>query len=230
MVLFRGLFAGAALAALALTGAAAQAGTIFTEDFSGAIPGGGSGPGGAYGGAIPGTQISVTTDNVDLLGVLNGTNFNCVDNPAGNCLDLVGNQGGGGIESVPTFNLVAGDTYTVAFGANLQGDFGGNTPTTTFDVGLGTLSQSETLAAAVNTAYTLTFKPVVDETGAELTFTTVTGADGVHGAVIDNISLAQSAPVSDLPEPASWALMLFGIAVVGGAARVSRRTQVATAG
>jgi hypothetical protein len=92
----------------------ASAGVIFSEDFSGATPG-------TYGvGMLPGTQFNVSTDNVDVVGVLNGSNFTCTGNPAGNCVDLVGSNNGGGIQSIPTFALKAGDTYVVSFGGTLQ--------------------------------------------------------------------------------------------------------------
>ena len=51
----------------------ALASTLFAEDFSGSSPG-------TYGvGAIPGTNVSVTAANVDIVGVLNGSFFSCTD-------------------------------------------------------------------------------------------------------------------------------------------------------
>ncbi len=212
-----------ALAALACAATAANAGTLLTEDFSGATSG-------TYGvGTIAGTQFAVTTANVDVGGALNGGGFfACSGNPAGNCVDLVGNAGGGGIASVPTFTLTAGDTYTVTFGGTLQSG-ATNPASTTFSVGLGSLSQLET----VNTPYapstfTLTFKPTVTETNAALSFTTIVPADSVHGEVIDHISLSEAAPSAGaVPEPAAWAMMLGGFGLIGTVAR--RRRQVAVA-
>ena len=208
--------------------ATANAGVLFSENFSGAVPGGGSSAGGAYSaGPIPGTGFAdLAPFNVDILGVLNGTNFSCVDNPAGNCLDLVGNQGGGAITSIPTFNLVAGDTYTVTFGADLQG-FSNQSASTTFSVGLGALSQVETLVSDLNTRYSLTFTPVSNQTGANLSFTTISAPDGVHGAVIDNITLASAS--AGVPEPASWAMMMLGFGVVGYALRKRQGVHAAVA-
>ena len=211
-----------ALAALACTATAANAGTLLTEDFSGANPG-------TYGvGTIPGTRFAVTTDNVDIVGVLNGSNFSCTGNPAGNCLDLVGNNNGGGIASVPTFTLTAGDTYTITFGGTLQS--GATNPAlTTFSVGLGLMSQSETVDTPyVPATFTLTFKPTVTQTGAALSFTTLVPADSVHGEVIDHISLSEAAPSAGaVPEPAAWAMMLGGFGLVGTVARRRRFTTVA---
>lgn len=208
--------------ALACAATSATAGTLFTEDFSGASSG-------TYGvGPIAGTQFAVTTANVDVGGVLNGGNFfACSGNPAGNCLDLVGNNGGGGIASVPTFTLTAGNTYTVKFGGTLQSG-ATNPATTTFSVGLGSLSQVET----VNTPYapatfTLTFKPVVTQTNAALSFTTLVPADSVHGEVLDHISLSEAMPAGAVPEPAAWAMMLGGFGLVGAVARRRREVSVA---
>ena len=211
-----------ALAAFACAATAANAGTLLTEDFSGAMSG-------TYGvGAIPGTQFAVTTSNVDVGGVLNGGNFfGCTGNPAGNCLDLVGNSGGGGIASVPTFTLTAGDTYTVTFGGTLQSG-STNPASTTFSVGLGSLTQVETVTTPYAPAtFTLTFKPTVTQTSAALSFTTLVPADSVHGEVIDHISLSEAAPAGAVPEPAAWAMMLGGFGLIGTVARRRRLTTVA---
>ena len=199
------------------------AGVLFTEDFSGATPG-------TYGtGPLPGTNVTVTTFNVDVVGVLNGSFFTCTDNPGGNCLDLVGNDGGGGIASVPTFTLTAGDTYTVKFGAVLQGYAPGQ-GSTTFDVGLGSLVQSE-MVNGTTQQFSLTFSPLVTETNAALSFTTVIPGDGSHGAVLDNISLSEIAGSSAVPEPSSWAVMLLGFGGIGSVIRGRRRaTDVFQAG
>ena len=110
----------------------ANAGVIFEEDFSGATPGANN--------SLAGTQFTVTSGAVDIIGVLNGSFFTCVNNSGGNCLDLVGSPGLGSISSIPTFNLTAGDTYTIAFGYILQGFASGSTATSDFTVGLARIS------------------------------------------------------------------------------------------
>ena len=202
------LLACSSLASLLLTGST-SASTLFSEDFSGATPG-------TYGvGPIAGTGVSVTTDNVDIVGVLNGSFYSCVDNPGGNCLDLVGNGGRGGIASNTAFNLTAGETYTVKFGAILQGYAAGQ-GNTTFTVALGSQSVTESVNGTAQ-QFSLAFVPLVSETGADLAFTTVVPGDGSHGAVLDNITLT-----SGVPEPESWALMLTGFGVAGGLIRRGR--------
>ena len=191
----------------------AEGSTLLSENFTGATPGGGSGPGGAYSGNIPGTQFTVTSDNVDIVGVVNGSNFSCVQNPTGNCLDLVGNEGGGQIQSVPTFSLVAGNVYTVTFEAELQGFTAGTTPTTEFSVSLGSMSQSES-ADPNGASYSLTFTPTTNQSGAELTFTTISAPDGVHGAVLSDIVLTDtpSSGGTAAPEPGMGGALLVSLA------------------
>ena len=202
-------------AVILLTGMAVpvSASTLLSEDFSGATPG-------TYSGAIAGTQFAVSVANVDLLGVLNGSFFTCGNNPAGNCLDLVGNTGLGGISSVPTFNLKAGDTYTINFGAVLQGYDPGK-GSTTFSVGLGTLVQNETVNGTAK-QFSLSFIPTANQSSAALSFTTLIPGDAVHGAVLDRITLTDIAPTGGVPEPATWAMMLIGFGGVGVATRARR--------
>lgn len=214
-------FVGAAIAASCLVWAgAASAAPLLSEDFSGAVPGPtGSGP-------IGGTQFTVTQDNVDVVGVLNGSFFTCVDNPAGNCLDLVGESGGGAIQSIPSFNLLAGQTYELTFGEVLQGYAAGSPATTQVRIALGSLSQDETFDGGVITHPTLSFTPLVNETSAALSFTTLTAPDSVHGAVLDDIVLS----TVGVPEPSAWALLLLGVGAVGGALRGRRSRKLIACG
>ena len=212
----RGIQVPAAAAVMALAAAgSASAGVIFSEDFSGATPGN-------QGGVIGGSQFTVTGSNVDVVGVLNGSFFTCVDNPAGNCLDLVGASGGGQIAANPVFNLVAGRTYGLTFGEVVQGYSPGDAAFTTFSVSLGDMTQTFTAPGGVVTPYALIFTPLADQLGAKLVFTTLVPADSVHGAVIDNIVLSETGGAVGVPEPAAWALMLAGFGVSGVALRRRR--------
>jgi len=214
-------FTSASAAGLALLlGAAgtAQAGVIFSEDFSASISGNYSAPS-----AIPNSQFVVTAGNIDLIGTPSGSPFSCVDNPGGNCVDLVGAFANGGITSVPMFSLVKGDTYTVSFGSNLQGFGPTDTAQTTFQVSLGDLSETETLTAADGDhPFSVSFTPTANESGATLGFLSLTAPDSVHGAVVDNIVLTQTAGTA-VPEPATWAIMLTGFGAMGAAMRSRRK-------
>jgi hypothetical protein len=192
-------FTGALLLACAST-AGAQAATLLSENFAAAS-------GGLYSGAIGGTLFSVTLGSIDIVGLPSGSPFSCVHNPGGNCLDLVGNTGTGAIASVPTFNLLAGMTYTVSFGALLQGFAPGDPTTTSYRVSLGSFASN----LAVNSAganVSLNFTALANETAVRLRFETLAAPNSVHGAVLDNIVL------SAVPEPGTWALMLAGMGSV----------------
>ncbi|HEY5300285.1 MAG TPA: PEPxxWA-CTERM sorting domain-containing protein [Acetobacteraceae bacterium] len=211
---------GVAVVALVAAGgaSAADASVIFSENFASSV-------GGNYGApsVIPNSQFYVSAGNIDLIGTPSGSPFSCVDNPGGNCVDLVGAFANGGITSTPTFLLVAGDTYTVSFGSNLQGFSATDTAMTTFQVSLGDLSQTETLTAADgDKAFSITFSPTANETGASLSFLSLTAPDAVHGAVIDNIVLTQTPEIA-VPEPSSWAIMLAGFGAIGARIRTRRK-------
>lgn len=162
---------------------AVQASSLFQEDFSGATPG----PNKT--GVIAGTQFEVTNQTVDIVGELNGTFFACDGNPGGNCLDLAGSPGVGAIRSVPTFDLMAGRTYTVSFGYLLQGFAPGSTPTSEFTVGLGSFS-AQLSAIPISQQASLSFTPSANEHNVVLSFTTNTLPDSSHGAVLDRIVLS----------------------------------------
>lgn len=211
------LFGALTSAALALA-APALAGTttLLSEDFSGATPGQ------DYSGALSGTAFHVTTANVDILGP---TLFGCADNPAGKCVDIVGDQNAGGIATASGFNLTAGDTYKITFGANLQG-YATGTGSTSFTVGLGGFAQSETLIGGPSVQYALSYTPTTSQSGVSLSFVTTVPGDSVHGAVLDHIVLTQTT-AGGVPEPASWALMILGFGAAGAALRARRRTALA---
>jgi hypothetical protein len=190
----------------ALVALPASASVIFSEDFSGATPGANN--------SLAGTQFTLTFGAVDIIGVLNGSFAACVNNPGGNCLDLVGSPGLGGISSIPTFNLTAGDTYAITFGYILQGFATGVTPTSDFTVGLGSFSNQLTAIPMVQDA-SLSFTPGSNETGVNLTFAALTTPDNFHGPVLDHIVLTETSSVTTVPELSTWAMMLMGFAGVG---------------
>jgi hypothetical protein len=208
-----GTLACAAVAAPAFAGTT----TLLSEDFSGVTPGQ------DYSGALTGSAFHVTAANVDVLGP---TLFGCADNPSGHCVDIVGDQNAGGIATNGVFNLTAGDTYKITFGANLQG-YGEGAGSTSFTVGLGGFSQSETLVGGPSVQYALTYTPTASQSGVSLSFLTTVPADSVHGAVLDHIVLTET--TAGVPEPASWALMILGFGGAGAVLRGQRRRQAAAA-
>ncbi len=209
----RGISACAVAAATLLGAAQAHAGVVLSEDFSGVAPLLG------YSGAIAGSVFTVTSANVDVIG---GGLFNCVNNAGGKCLDLVGENNAGAIQSTP-LNLLAGATYTVSFGAVAQGYNIGDPASTTFAVELGDLSQSLTIQAGVVNLESLTFVQAAAQANAALTFTNLIAADPVHGAVLDHIVVTET-PAAGVPEPAAWAMMIVGLFGAGAALRRRRKS------
>ena len=209
---------GALLAfVLALSVCPASASIVFSEDFSGATPGANN--------SLAGTQFSVSSGAVDIVGVLNGSFFTCVNNPSGNCLDLVGSPGLGAITTNPTFNLVPGDTYNISFGYILQGfPTGSTTPTSDFTVGLGSFSDQLTAIPTVQDA-SLSFSVGSNETGVNLTFAALTSPDNFHGPVLNDIVVTETSG-SVVPEASTWAMMLLGFAGLGFAGLRTRKTNI----
>jgi hypothetical protein len=166
-------------AAVVLGGPTARAKTLFTETFANAQPDPSGIPYGV--GVLAGTKFTITQGTIDIVGVLNGNYFTCSYNPAGNCLDLVGDSPGT-ISSTAALKLKPGTQYTVQFGATAQGV----TENIEFNVTLG--SQTQTLTATP-TPQTLraSFLAGAADRVATLTFSSVTNLDGYHGAVLSDI-------------------------------------------
>ena len=197
---------GAAAVSAGLFAAPASAAVLLSENFNGATVGQ------DYGSALPGSVFHVTTGTVDVIGSAGpgAPLFSCVQNPVGNCLDLVGSRSTGGIGSNSTFNLVAGNTYTISFDGLLQGYSPGDPAFTTFNVTLGAFTSLQTSNAS-GSSYSLTYTPAVSQAGVSLGFATVIPGDSVHGVVLDNIVLSESPAVTGIPEPASLALLGAGM-------------------
>ncbi len=123
--------------------------------------------------------------------------------------------------------LVAGDKYTVRFwwGGAQQNGFTGPT-TEQFVVNLGDQSQSTVVLDNLNHGFTgwkhesMTF--TASSSSEVLSFLAVGTPAGVPPfSVLDGVSL-----FAGVPEPADWALMLIGVAGLGGVARLRRRQAI----
>ncbi len=161
-------------------------GNLFTENFADTWHVGAGNFGGSFGpgGTLPGTLFTVTSGDVDILGVINGTNGSCVANPAGNCLDLIGNEGIGAVQSVPAFDLDPQYTYTVQFtvvAQDVKSDLH-------FTVALGSANW-DVVATSKKKTFRLSFTPTTLEYSQPLSFTSVTNVDNQHGPVLSAIAL-----------------------------------------
>lgn len=213
--------ASVACAAMLASGAA-SAGVLFSENFSQAQT---NGTGASYGaGLIDNTGFFVTSGSVDIGGVRStqfGAAFACGHNPGGNCIDLIGGTPGS-IKTVNSFNLLAGQTYTVSMGATLIG--GLFAPAADFTVKLATSSatlfSTNLSVPALGGLLSANFTPSSNQTGVFLSLTALPVASGTRGPVLDNISLSTVTPV---PEPAAFAMFAAGLALLGLSRRSAAR-------
>lgn len=150
---------------------------------------------------------TVSSGTVDVI----GTGFYDEIPGNGHYIDLDGSTSQAGLFS-KTLNLTAGTTYTATF------DLGGNHrgyAADTVDVNFGATSASYTLASAdAFGGHTLSFTAGASGVYA-LSFHNH-GGDNV-GALLDNVS------VTAVPEPATYGMMLAGLACVGWMARRRRQ-------
>jgi len=180
---------------LLLACAGANGATIFSDNFEADVP------------------IFNQTSFVGGWTVTNGT-VDVVQNFVfpGKVVDLDGSTGDAGVFT-KSLALTAGSIYTASFA--LAGSQRGSTETVSVD--FGTASADVTLASGDPFGVrSLSFTPAASGNFA-LSFANA-GGDNV-GVLLDNVSI----DVSPIPEPETYALMLAGLAGVGGMVRWRRR-------
>lgn len=184
------------LGVLAASCAAAQAATIFSDDFD------------ANALALNAVPIgwTVTDGTVDIIGP---TFFSLCASGQGKCIDLDGSTGNAGVLS-KAFNLTAGVQYTASF--DLAGNQRGGSDTGVVTFGTQSLNFNLASNAAFSTQQ-LVFTPI--STGAYTLSFSNFGGDNV-GALLDNVS------VTAVPEPEIYAMVLAGLGLLGA---VKRRKQ-----
>lgn len=211
-----------AAAAMAAFSAPAHAVTVFSDSFDGEA-------GGAtvlnYTGFA---NWDVLDGTVDLLRDPNQFGIACAGG-SGSCVDLDGSTGDPGfLVTKEAFAFNAGDIITVNF------DLSGSQRSGTHGMFVGFLFGDELLpSTTLELPADAPFGPFELATSFDFTgqFKLLFSADPFGpgtdniGLVLDNVSL----DISAVPEPASWAMMIAGFGLVGGALRTRRRETLATA-
>lgn len=179
-----------------------------------------------------------TGGTVDIVAASNPYGINVTSPASGNVLDLDGTPGPAAIYSKQLFNFNAGDLVTFSYDVSgsqrsqdsdpfyaglfvdpaLVGLFSG-TGLTASPLLYSNQLTSVTSLSGLGTPFTsssISFR-ALGSGSLQLAFYTTSG-DNV-GPLLDNVRL----DVAPVPEPGTWALMLLGFAVVGGAMRSRRK-------
>ena len=197
----------AALAALFLgtcLAGGASAATLFSDDFESD----------ALGTPSVLNNWVVSTGTIDVIGPGNGYPWY----GAGQYVDLNGTPGPARIETILSFNLVAGQGYTLSF------DYGNNKNSNGVEqlsFGIGGFSDSIDIPGAIASLISSTYSFTALTTGSFNLFFADTGntPSDLGGPILDNVSLTTAVPL-----PAGGLLLLTAF---GGLAGVRRRRKSA---
>ena len=168
---------------------------------------------------LSGWSVSGTVDLVN-------TNYLAPDfiaSNGNNSVDLNGSSTGGVSQ---TFDTAAGQKYTVKFDLNINPYFGATSGTKDMLVTVGGYSNVFGYPNASHLigqggpwqSHSFTFTAGAGSSST-LNFQSLFTAGCCWGPELDNVSVS----VAGVPEPATWSLMLLGVAGLGGALRVRRR-------
>ena len=153
---------------------------------------------------------TVTNGNVDI--IAHNSFGGSFSNAGLDGIDLVGYGSTGGITQ--TFNLPSAGTYYLAFQYQ--------TPYTT-GAGADVTFNGVTVNVVGTTTDKFYYAAVTGLSGANTLSFVSTGGGANSGLYIDNVQ------VTAAPEPGVWALMIAGLAMMGGALRLRRRQTGAVA-
>jgi hypothetical protein len=193
------------VAALLLGSSLTHAATIFSDNFDTYVPD-------QLNWLPPAASGWVVTDGtIDLHGA--GGSYDVLPGH-GSYVDLDGSSLDSGLFST-NLNLIGGEIYRLSF--DLGGSQRGNR-SETVEVNFGSTTSSYVINVTDSfSTYTLEFTPGSD--GAySLSYLNVGGDN--RGAFLDNVSVSSGpVPASSVPEPATYAMLLSGLGIMGLMAR-----------
>jgi hypothetical protein len=196
------------VAALLLGSSLTHAATIFSDNFDTYVPD-------QLNWVPPGSSgWTVIDGTIDLHGA--GGSYDVLPGN-GSYVDLDGSSLDSGLFST-SLNLIGGEMYRLSF--DLGGSQRGNR-SETVEVNFGSTTSSYVINVTDSfSTYTLEFTPGSD--GAySLSYLNVGGDN--RGAFLDNVSVSSGpVPASSVPEPATYAMLLSGLGIMGLMARRSK--------
>jgi hypothetical protein len=223
------------VAASALTlGSPANAATIFSDNFDG------EGGGATINNYTGFANFAVIDGSVDLLRQPNSDGLSCAGGVGSSCVDLDGSTGAGGILQSGLFAFQGGATVTLSFdiaGNQRNEDYDGwfgfiafTTPVDLSNLGLNYYGSPQDHGPFINpgsfgaAGFTYGNEPFQRRSlyftavqAGEFFFQIGTLSDDNEGPLLDNVTLDIAS--SAVPEPATWAMMIGGFMLVGGALR-----------
>ena len=185
-------------------------------------------------------HFAVIDGSVDLLGQPNGYGLSCASGASSSCVDLDGSTGDGGILQSGLFAFQEGATVTLSFdiaGNQRNDDYDGwfgfivfTTPVDLSNLGLNYYGSPQDHGPFLNpgsfgaAGFTYGNEPFQRRSlyftaiqAGEFFFQIGTLSADNEGPLLDNVALDITS--SAVPEPATWAMMIGGFALIGGALR-----------
>ena len=210
--------AATAAAVALLCAGSAQAATLYTETYTAAPL---SNASYGTGTTVPNTGLVVTAGYVAIAdgGAGYGNELNLFSGFYSNNYVSATDIGYSTVSSLATFDLLAGYTYTLSYDYSRGFGAGGNGPFKTSLIaafGSHTATYDDVTGFYVGFDWqpgSITFTQATTQLGAHVSFTASGG--GYSSMAVDNISLIglppTVLPVTPVPEPSTWALMLAGL-------------------